>query len=332
MKIEKRRKIKKIIIFITIILILSLIICLSYLFFYKNTKFYLNESLVELKVNNTYNLKEYIKLSNLKIEDLTITSSNNMIARIEKDKIITSDRVGKAIITVKYKDLIKDFILNVTGDILKCNYDFEDIAVYLLEDGNKKGFSLNTDCDNLSVTYNDDIKINFDFKYTLLDNHNKDIFGSIQINDYLVSNQKINVTAKDGIVYILKTDNLYIIDIIGTMEQCGYSGNIIIINKYGHVITDTKNYYLTLEEIDSLNLIRGFSYIRKMSYDIKRKTVIEKITNCPYNIIDCNNKNILDKNINITNAYSEKNGYLNLLFTKTDTIKEYCEKKEKKNE
>lgn len=322
MKIEKRRKIKKIVIFISIILLIALIISILYFYFYKNTKFYLKEELFETQINNTYDLTDNIKLSNLKIEELKITSSNDSIVSVENNNIVTKDKIGKAIIKVNYKDLTKDFIVDVKGDTLKCDYDFADIAVYSLEDGLKKGFSLKTECDNLNVTYNDNIKIDINLNY-----NNDDIYGSVSINNYLVSNQKLNVT-NDGIIYILKTDDVYVIDIVGSLSQCDYKGNIMIISRYGTLLTNSENNYLTDDEINRLGLVNGFSYFRKMYYDRFRKTVVEKITNCPVNIVDCNNENILDKNIYLTSAYSTTNNYLKTLYTRGETVKEYCERKD----
>ena len=247
MKIEKRRKIKKLVIFISIIALIALIISILYFYFYKNTKFYLKEELFETQINNTYDLTDNIKLSNLKIEELKITSSNDSIVSVENNNIVTKDKIGKAVIKVNYKNLTKDFIVDVKGDNLKCDYDFADIAVYSLEDGLKKGFSLKTECDNLNVTYNDNIKIDINLNY-----NNDDIYGSVSINNYLVSNQKLNVT-NDGIIYILKTDDVYVIDIMGSLSQCDYKGNII---KNGY-------YYVVLK----VNLKNNSGLTRKIDFN-----------------------------------------------------------------
>ena len=90
MKIEKRRKIKKLVIFISIIALIALIISILYFYFYKNTKFYLKEELFETQINNTYDLTDNIKLSNLKIEELKITSSNDSIVSVENNNIVSS--------------------------------------------------------------------------------------------------------------------------------------------------------------------------------------------------------------------------------------------------
>ena len=42
----------------------------------------------------------------------------------------------------------------------------------------------------------------------------------------------------------------------------------------------------------------------------------------------CNNENILDKNIYLTSAYSTTNNYLKTLYTRGETVKEYCERKD----
>ena len=100
MKIEKRRKIKKLVIFISIIALIALIISILYFYFYKNTKFYLKEELFETQINNTYDLTDNIKLSNLKIEELKITSRNDSIVSVENNNIVTKDKIGKAVIKV----------------------------------------------------------------------------------------------------------------------------------------------------------------------------------------------------------------------------------------
>lgn len=320
MKIEKRRKIKRIITIIIIIISISLSICLLYLYFFKNTKFSLKEKVFEVQISNSYDLKNYIKLSNLKIDDLVITSSNENIVDIENGNIITKDKVGKALIKVGYKDKLDSFIIDVKSNDLVCDYNFEDIAVY--EESNKKGFSIDTKCDNLNVTYNDNIKIELSFNNNL-----NDVYGTIKVNNNIVDSKKLNITNK-GIIYILKIDNIYVIDMVGSMSQCDYIGNIIIINENGNIIANTTNSYLTEKEISDLDLIPNFSYFRKMYYDVNRRAVIERINNCPINIVDCEDESILDKKIYINSAYSTNNNYLKNLYTRNETVKEYCERKD----
>ena len=85
MKIEKRRKIKKLVIFISIIALIALIISILYFYFYKNTKFYLKEELFETQINNTYDLTDNIKLSNLKIEELKIIAGKRFFDKNLQD-------------------------------------------------------------------------------------------------------------------------------------------------------------------------------------------------------------------------------------------------------
>lgn len=170
---------------------------------------------------------------------------------------------------------------------------------------------------NKKLVYNDDIKLEFEFNGEdiwntdlIIKNHEVELFN---ISDELIS-----------MVYVSKYNQMYLVYIFGIATQCGRPSYILILDNDGKLLKNAEGEYTSYDKI------KGQVGI---NYEIINNNLIEKYEQCYLGTgadIHCELENYDDTYIvSKTNIYELENNSLNLIETKYETIKEYCEKKDK---
>ena len=172
------------------------------------------------------------------------------------------------------------------------------------------------------LVYNDDIKLEFEFSNNVYEG------GINRANIIIKSNDKEIFNGKEYIfahpIYVAQYQNMYLIYIWGIVDACLTPQAVIAIDNNGNLLKSVNN----VEKNDDFDDLIFGKRVSKVMLEIYNNNIIEKFTSCGIPLAEgvCDVLEYKNKYISKTNIYELENNSLNLIETKYETIKEYCEK------
>lgn len=188
-------------------------------------KFDITFSEVNLKVNEVKDIKNYITLENVELNEITFTSSDKDIAYIEDTSIVAPSKEGIATITATYKKIVKKITIKV-GDVkVNTETDIKEPITATDPITNQYGIELypktkkiTLDGENVNVKLGNDLELSFIGKLSE-ENHNEPIYqynlninktGTIINTDILGSNYNIYSSNYTSIFEVFEFNNNYV--------------------------------------------------------------------------------------------------------------------------
>lgn len=301
---------------LSIMAVLVIIISLSSIFYMlfnsskTNYNFEVKKSDVELVIKEVVDLKEYISLEGIKIEDINFTVSDDSIVSIVNNTMVAK-KTGSTKVKLEYG---KSQIINVK--VLPYDDIFNEIKEddfyfnYFTDIKDLSNLSVGNYYNRLSI-YKDSIDMFFE--------PNESNYLDIKVNDNVIFSESKFMHDK---IYIASTNDFYIIYLFSSEIENSYPIYAIIVDKSGNLINVFDLFNFTTDDL-MFDFIHN-DLIRKISID-ENKYVVDKIyINNIESLTSDDCANSSENYVSISRIYKYNNYLLDLVDFKFETVSDYC--------